>query len=455
MGYFSRIFLTEVKHTGDKLLGTIPTPIIQEELRNFADFLRVITNKNPEEDVPLVFQGARVKVYVLLVAKRKTISLHGIAPYVNAVRIGIQRGIENIYITGWGNDFVRNVIDIKKEVEGNFVTVLRRYDYELEGRVKGILFVCQSNLSYLAERRKLQEEVKGAMNEVVLGIKNGEIEIVSIARMRGVGCKIAVRMASGEDSYEATGACIGDHGERVIALKTYFENEFVAIVPWSDDIKEFIINALTPLRKRYVSKVEIDEENRIADVEVMNEISYTKALGKGHNNIKLARELTGWVINVRSRRKKEVMLSPEEELLEILRRYVPEIEIGEIEVVKIKRIESVGSRIVVKKSNLDNRSTITEICCGFHHERLRKIREELFGEWVYFHKWNDSPSELIANCLYPLKRRDIVCVDLDEKHGVAIINVKDRLESPPVWRERIFIELAEKVTGWKIRIEQE
>ena len=93
-----------------------------------------------------------------------------------------------------------------------------------------------------------------------------------------------------------------------------------------------------------------------------------------------------------------------------------------------------------------------KICYGENNERLRKIKEELFGEWVYFHEWSDDASELIAGCLYPLKQRDKVYIDLDERHIVATIHTKEQLESPPIWKEKPFIELAEEVTGWKIKL---
>lgn len=74
VGFFSHLFLTEVKQTGDKLPGTMPTQAVQQELRNFASFLQKIANKGPDERVPLNFKGVKVKTAVVLVAKKKQLN---------------------------------------------------------------------------------------------------------------------------------------------------------------------------------------------------------------------------------------------------------------------------------------------------------------------------------------------------------------------------------------------
>jgi hypothetical protein len=60
-GYFEHIFLVEVKHTGEKLLGGIPTPSIQQELRAFANFLRTIATKGKKRRSSAFIQGKQAK----------------------------------------------------------------------------------------------------------------------------------------------------------------------------------------------------------------------------------------------------------------------------------------------------------------------------------------------------------------------------------------------------------
>jgi transcription antitermination factor NusA-like protein len=454
VGFFTHVFLREVKQTGEKLLGTMPTPAIQQELRNFVMFLQTIANKGPNEDVPLTFKSVKVKVAVVLVARKETIQSYGTAPYISRISRIVREGYESIYVAGWGEEFVKRIFEIKKDIEGKIVTILKRYEYPIREQVKGILLVCQSNISYLAQQRELQEEVKQPMTEIVPEIKNGEIEIVSIARIRGVGCKIAVRPVSTEDIVDTLSTCIGKHGVRFDELKLRLPNEFLAIIPWSDDIKKFIVDALYPLKEQDVNSVDIDEENLVANVEVSSDEAYNKALGRDYYNVKLAKELTGWLINVKGLRQSENMPTPDDELREIISVHVPEIKNNEIEIVRLARIEGIGSRVIVKWGDKDVHvsSMASQACTGRNGENLKMIQQELFGEWLYFHEWSDDPEELIIKCLYPLKRSDVASINLNSEKNIAIITIRAIEDSPLLWRNQYNLTLAEKVTGWSVEI---
>jgi transcription antitermination factor NusA-like protein len=459
VGFFTRVFLTEVKQTGEKVLKSRPTPAIKQELRNFAEFLQIIATKGPTEDVPLAFNGVRVKVAVVLVAKKETIQSYGKAAYIRRISRIVREGYETIYVTGWGEEFVKMIEEIMNDLKGKIVTILRPpyyYRIPLRKQKKAILLVCQPNLSYLAQQRELQEEVKQAMAENIPKIKNGEVEIVSIARIKGAGCKIAVRMASGEDVSKATGACIGKNGERVNALRTYLPHESVSIIPWSDDVKEYIVNALSPLKGSHVESVELDEENHIAKVEVSNDEAYTKALGRDNYNVKLARELTGWLINIKGLSRSENMPTPDDELGKLISAHVPEIKNNEIELVRLARIKGIGSKVIVKWSDKDvNVSFMASLACrGRDSAHLKMIQQEISGEWLNFHEWCDDPKELIIRCLYPLKRSDVASIDLNYEKNTAIITIRDVEESPLLWRNQYNLTLAEKVTGWSIEISE-
>lgn len=456
VGFFTHVFLREVKQTGEKLLKTMSTPAIQQELRNFAEFLQTIATKGPNEDVPLTFKGVKIKVAVVLVARKETIHSYGIAPYISRISRIVREGYESIYVAGWGEEFLKKIFEIKKEIEGNIVTILKRYEYPIREQVEGILLVCQSNIRYLAQQRELQEEVKQPMTEIVPEIKNGEIEIVSIARIRGVGCKIAVRPVSTEDIVDTLNTCIGEYGERFDELKLRLPNEFLAIVPWSDDIKKFIVDALYPLKEQDVNLVEIDEENLIASVEVSSDEAYNKALGRDYYNVKLAKELTGWLINIKGLRRSENMPTPDSELREIISAHVPEIKNNEIEIVRLARIERIGSKVIVKWSDKDLHVSFmaSQACRGRDNKRLKMIQEEIFGEWLYFHEWSDDPKELVIGCLYPLKRSDVATIDLNHEKKTAIITIRDIEKSPLLWRNQYNLTLAEKVTGWSVEIKE-
>jgi transcription antitermination factor NusA-like protein len=422
-------------------------------LRNFSVFLQTIAKKGDKEYVPLAFQGVKVKAAVVLVARKETIDSYGIAPYINRISRLVKEGYDSIYVTGWGEEFIKKIIEIKKEVEGELITVLRRYDYQVRETVKGILFVCQSNLSLVARQRELQEEVKQAMSEIIPEFKNWEIKIVSIARIRGVGCKVAVRPVSGGDVFNSLSICFGENNERFEQLKLRLPNEFLAIVPWSDDTKKFIINALTPLRERYVHSIEIDEENLVANIEVLTDEAYNKALGRNNCNVKLARDLTGWLINIKGIKRSEIMPTTEEEVNEIIRTHVPEIKNEEIEILRTARIEGIGTKVIVKwKNNITKKFLASQACCGRDHEHLKTIQQEIIGEWLYFHEWNDDPRELIIGCLYPIRKSDVSSLDLKHEEKTAFLKLINSKEFGQSWRTSYILSLAEKVTGWQIKL---
>ena len=453
IGFFTHVFLTEVKLTGDRLLGTMPTLVIQQELRTFASFLKVIANKGATEDVPLDFRGVKIKVQIVLVAKRETIRAHGVAAYVNRISRGVREGYESLYIAGWGGEFANRLLDIKSKVDGKSVTVLRRYDYPVKGRTNGRLLVCQSNSGYLAKRRKLQEEVKQAIYEIVPEVKDGTIEIVSLARRQGIGFKVAVRPVVPMGISDIVDVCMGKDHMRFTELKSRFSGEFCAVVPWSDNSSELILRALRPLRERYVDSIRLDEENLVADVEVTTDEAYVKAVGKYNNNVKLASELTGWFINIKRGARLMKTVTPEEELREILATRVPMIEENKIEIVRLARIEGEGSRVIVRWKSEGHKMLATKACRGPNFELLNLIRNDLIEEWLYFHEWYDDPKELIIDCLYPLRGADVRNVLLDDANKTATVLLHKVGKSPSVWDSPYNLSLAEKVSGWTIKID--
>lgn len=450
-GFFIHGFLSEVKQTGERLLGAAPTQAIQQELRDFALFLETIATKGWDERVPLSFDGAKIRASVVLVAKKETIQLYGIEPYVNRVRLSVNKGYDSIYITGWGEEFVGKVLQIRDEINRKYVNVLRRYDFFPRANVKGLLLVCQSNSSHLARQRELEQEVIAAFTDLVPEIKNKDIEIVGIARIKGVGSKIAVRSLSGLDESVLVGTCIGSNAERVNMLKAKIGDSFVGIVPWSDDSKDFVTNSLRPLRESLIRSIVIDYDQFIANVTVETDDAVAKAIGKDGTNVKLASQLTGYLINIEGPRSLSKSITPEEELRVSLTKNVLEIQNGEIEIVRIARIRGLGSRVILKWKNPRGHILAAQACRGHSDSNIRNIQSEIPGERLYFHEWFEDTRELLLNCLYPLKRSDIRSIDLRDKDNMAIISKQPDAQMP----DKYSLALTERVTGWRIEFANE
>jgi N utilization substance protein A len=88
---------------------------------------------------------------------------------------------------------------------------------------------------------------------------------------------------------------VGQRGVRVSTVMSELGGEKIDIIEWSDNTKSFIEDALSPAK---IAKVELDEAERRATVEVTDE-QQSLAIGKGGQNVRLAAKLTGWKIDIR------------------------------------------------------------------------------------------------------------------------------------------------------------
>ncbi|MGL5736843.1 MAG: transcription termination/antitermination protein NusA, partial [Beijerinckiaceae bacterium] len=72
------------------------------------------------------------------------------------------------------------------------------------------------------------------------------------------------------------------------------QGERIDIIPWSQDVATFIVNALQPAE---VAKVVLDEDSERIEVVVPDE-QLSLAIGRRGQNVRLASQLTGWDIDI-------------------------------------------------------------------------------------------------------------------------------------------------------------
>lgn len=119
------------------------------------------------------------------------------------------------------------------------------------------------------------------------------IEIKGAARDPGQRAKIAVK--TNDKRIDPVGACVGMRGARVQAVTNELGgNERIDIVLWDDNPAQLVINAMAPAD---VASIIVDEDSHTMDVAVASD-NLAQAIGRGGQNVRLASELTGWVINV-------------------------------------------------------------------------------------------------------------------------------------------------------------
>ena len=125
-------------------------------------------------------------------------------------------------------------------------------------------------------------------------IAEGYVEIKAVAREPGHRSKIAV--ISNDRNIDPVGACVGARGSRVRMVVNELKGEKVDIIPWSEDIEEFVSNALSPSK---VKEVIMYPDEELSEV-IVPDSQLSLAIGKEGQNARLAAKLTGWRIDIKS-----------------------------------------------------------------------------------------------------------------------------------------------------------
>ena len=138
------------------------------------------------------------------------------------------------------------------------------------------------------------ELVKRLFEEEVTEVRDGIVEIKSIAREAGSRTKIAVY--SNDPDVDPVGACVGLNGARVNAVVEELNGEKIDIINWDENPALLIENALSPAKVIYVIA---DPDEKTARV-VVPDYQLSLAIGKEGQNARLAARLTGFKIDIKS-----------------------------------------------------------------------------------------------------------------------------------------------------------
>ena len=140
--------------------------------------------------------------------------------------------------------------------------------------------------------RTANEFMTKLFTQEVPEIYDGIIQIISVARDPGSRAKISV--LSKDNSIDPVGACVGMRGSRVQAVVAELQNEKIDIIPFSEDVPTYLVNALAPAE---VTKVVLDEEEKKVEIVVPDD-QLSLAIGRRGQNVRLACQLTGWDIDI-------------------------------------------------------------------------------------------------------------------------------------------------------------
>lgn len=165
---------------------------------------------------------------------------------------------------------------------------IRAYVLDIQKSAKGPqIILSRSNPRFLIELFSME----------VPEIHEGIVEIKAAAREPGGRVKISV--CSRDSDVDPVGACVGMKGSRVQSVVQELRGEKIDIIAWSSDPARFVINALAPAE---ISEVIIDERNKCMEVIVPDD-QLSLAIGRKGQNVRLAVQLTGWNIDIKSEAK--------------------------------------------------------------------------------------------------------------------------------------------------------
>lgn len=165
--------------------------------------------------------------------------------------------------------------------------------YKVGSRIKVLIKAIERNErgADLLVSRGSSEFIKQLFVQEVPEIENGTVEIHAIAREPGRRTKIAV--SSSVPGVDPVGTFVGGRGVRVQAVMNEIgDREKIDIVNWSDNMSEYIREALSPAE---IIKVELEDKR--AKVYV-SEDQQSVAIGRQGQNVRLASKLTGIELDI-------------------------------------------------------------------------------------------------------------------------------------------------------------
>ena len=153
--------------------------------------------------------------------------------------------------------------------------------------------------AHIVVSRSKEGFLRCLLAEEISEIYDGTVQIKAIAREAGERSKVAVY--SKDPTIDPAGACIGSNGGRIQKVVSQLGNggiskEKIDIIGYSENTALFIMEALKPAR---VLGAVVDEENKSA-IAIVNDDSFSLAIGRRGVNVRLAVKLTGYNIDVKT-----------------------------------------------------------------------------------------------------------------------------------------------------------
>ncbi|MBN1556978.1 MAG: transcription termination/antitermination protein NusA [Lentisphaerae bacterium] len=241
-------------------------------------------------------------------------------------------------------------------------------EYQIGDRIRGFILKVEPSTTApsVILSRSHPDFVRKLFQLEVSEIADGIVEIKGIAREPGYRTKIAV--VSHDEKVDPVGACVGMRGIRVKNIVRELSGEKIDIIRWSDDVRTYVTNALSPAK---LLKVDVDEEipNLVHIMTEADQLSL--AIGKRGQNVRLTAKLLGLKIDIH---KDEREISFEEKVANAINRLamIESISQAQAEVLVKSGFLSVEGILAVDVAELAETT-------GFDLETARAVHEAAAG----------------------------------------------------------------------------
>ncbi len=185
-------------------------------------------------------------------------------------------------------DDVEAILPYREQVETDDYTVGNRMKFlivKVRLQDEGLLIVCSRTHPVLIEKLFALH---------IPEVHDGLVEVMNVAREAGTRSKVAVRCH--DPTLDPIGTCVGPQSSRIQSIVDEINGEKIDIIPYEDDMRDFIKNALSPAEVRKVNLIEDEETAQV----VVPEDQLSLAIGKGGQNARLTAKLCDWSIDIYS-----------------------------------------------------------------------------------------------------------------------------------------------------------
>ncbi|MBT3339503.1 MAG: transcription termination factor NusA [Planctomycetes bacterium] len=157
--------------------------------------------------------------------------------------------------------------------------------------------------------RKDPEFVRQLFETEIPEIAEGVIKVMKVARDPGYRSKVAVY--SLDERVDCIGACLGVRGTRIRNINDELGQERLDIIEWSDSLEQLVVNSLKPAKEIQPEHVFPDVDNNSCFVLVSDD-QKPLAIGVGGRNVRLASEIVGWSLDIKTPAEYEAGLLADE-----------------------------------------------------------------------------------------------------------------------------------------------